>query len=86
MNDFETLNYFLGLEVTSSTNDYYLSGAKYSFNLLFIPGLTHNKIRVGSRSKSKAITYSKNLKRSQDPPLHNQNAPKLYKNIQKLIG
>ena len=86
MNDLGKLNYFPGLKVFSSINGYYLSQVKYSFNLLFIPGLTHNKIRVGSRSKPKAITYSKNLKRSQDPPLHNQNAPKLYKNIQKLIG
>ena len=30
-----TFSYFLGLEVISSSNGYYLSQAKYAFDLLF---------------------------------------------------
>ena len=37
------LSYFLGLEVTSSSDRYYLSQAKYAFDLLSKAGITDNK-------------------------------------------
>ena len=44
MKDLDTLNYFLGLEVTSSFDGYYLSQAKYASNLLSKAVITNNKI------------------------------------------
>ena len=44
MKDLGTLSYFLGLEVTSSSDGYYLSQAKYAFDLLSKAGITDNKI------------------------------------------
>jgi hypothetical protein len=44
MKDLGTLSYFLGLEVTSSNDGYYLSQAKYAFSLLSRVGLTDSKI------------------------------------------
>ena len=43
MKDLGTLNYFLGLEVTSSSDGYYLSQANYASNLLSKVGITDNK-------------------------------------------
>ena len=43
MKDLGTLSYFLGLEVTSSSDGYYLSQAKYASNLLSKAGITDNK-------------------------------------------
>jgi hypothetical protein len=43
MKDLGTLSYFLSLEVTSSTDGYYLSQAKYAFDLLSRAGLTDSK-------------------------------------------
>jgi hypothetical protein len=43
MKDLGTLSYFLGLEVTSSTDGYYLSQAKYASDLLSRAGLTDSK-------------------------------------------
>jgi hypothetical protein len=43
MKDLGTLSYFLGLEVTSSSNGYYLSQAKYASDLLSKAGLTDTK-------------------------------------------
>uniref|UniRef100_A0A2N9I2A6 Reverse transcriptase Ty1/copia-type domain-containing protein n=1 Tax=Fagus sylvatica TaxID=28930 RepID=A0A2N9I2A6_FAGSY len=43
MKDLGTLSYFLGLEVTSSSDGYYLSQAKYAFDLLSKAGLTDSK-------------------------------------------
>ena len=43
MKDLGTLNYFLGLEVTSSSDDYYLSQDKYASNLISKAGLTNSK-------------------------------------------
>uniref|UniRef100_A0A2N9IB43 Reverse transcriptase Ty1/copia-type domain-containing protein n=1 Tax=Fagus sylvatica TaxID=28930 RepID=A0A2N9IB43_FAGSY len=43
MKDLGTLSYFLSLEVTSSSNGYYLSQAKYASDLLFKVGLTDSK-------------------------------------------
>jgi hypothetical protein len=44
MKDLGTLSYFLGLEITSSSDGYYLSQAKYAFDLLSKAGLTDSKI------------------------------------------
>jgi len=44
MKDLGLLNYFLGLEVTSSSKGYSLSQAKYASDLLSRVGLTDNKI------------------------------------------
>ena len=35
MKDLGPLNYFLGLEVSSSADGYYLTQAKYTFDLIF---------------------------------------------------
>ena len=43
MKDLGTFNYFLGHEVTSSFNGYYLSQAKYASVLLSKAGITDNK-------------------------------------------
>ena len=44
MKDLGTLSYFLGLEVTASSDGYYLSQAKYASDLLSKAGITNNKI------------------------------------------
>ena len=44
MKDLGILSYFIGLEVTSFSNGYYLSQAKYAFDLLSKAGITDNKI------------------------------------------
>ena len=44
MKDPGTFSYFLGLEVTLSSDGYYLFQAKYSFDFLFKAGITNNKI------------------------------------------
>ena len=43
MKDLGTLNYFFGLEVTLSSDGYYLSQAKYASDLLFKAGITNDK-------------------------------------------
>jgi hypothetical protein len=43
LQDLRQLNYFLGLEVTSGSEGYYLSQAKYASNLLSKAGLTDSK-------------------------------------------
>ena len=43
MKDLGTLSYFLRLEVTLSSNGYYLSQAKYASNLLSKASITNNK-------------------------------------------
>ena len=43
MKDLGTLNYFLRLEVTSSSDRYYLSQAKYASDLLSKAGIIDNK-------------------------------------------
>jgi hypothetical protein len=43
MKDLGTLSYFLGLEVISSSNGYYLSQAKYASDLLSKVSLTDSK-------------------------------------------
>ena len=44
MKDLGTLSYFLGLEITSSSDEYYLSQVKYASDLLSKVGITNNKI------------------------------------------
>ena len=44
MKDLGILSYFLGLEVTSSFDGYYISQAKYAFDLLSKASITDNKI------------------------------------------
>ena len=43
MKDLGTLSYFLVLELTSSSNGYYLSQAKYAFDLLSKANIIDNK-------------------------------------------
>ena len=43
MKDLGHLNYFLGLEITHSTDEFYISQAKYAFELLSLAGLTNSK-------------------------------------------
>ena len=43
MKDLGHLSYFLGLEITHSTNELYITQAKYVSNLLSRAGLTDNK-------------------------------------------
>ena len=44
MKDLGHLSYFLGLKVSSDSTNYYLSQAKYAFDLLSRAGLTNTKI------------------------------------------
>ena len=44
MKDLSTFNYFLGLEVISSLDGYYLCQTKYAFDLLSKVDITNNKI------------------------------------------
>uniref|UniRef100_A0A2N9HDD0 Integrase catalytic domain-containing protein n=1 Tax=Fagus sylvatica TaxID=28930 RepID=A0A2N9HDD0_FAGSY len=48
MKDLGPLSYFLGLEVSSSSDGYYLTQAKYTSDLISRAGITDNKILVGS--------------------------------------
>ena len=43
MKDLGTLNFFLGLKVTSFSDGYYLSQAKYAYDLISKVGITDNK-------------------------------------------
>ena len=43
MKDFGHLSYFLGLEITLSTDGIYITQAKYAFELLSRAGLTNSK-------------------------------------------
>ena len=43
MKDLRHLSYFLGLEITHSTDDLYITQAKYAFDLLSRAGLTDSK-------------------------------------------
>ena len=44
MKDLGPLNYFLGLKVSSYTNDYYLTTAKYTSDLISRASITNSKI------------------------------------------
>ena len=43
MKDLDTFNYFLGLEVTSSSDGYYLSQTKYAYDLFSKAGIIDSK-------------------------------------------
>ena len=43
MKDFGHLSYFLGLEITNSTDLFHITQAKYTFELLSQAGLTNSK-------------------------------------------
>ena len=43
MKDLGYLSYFLGLEITRSTVELYITQAKYASELLSLPGLTNSK-------------------------------------------
>ena len=44
MKDLVALNYFLGLEVSSYVDGYYLTQAKYTFDMISRANITDNKI------------------------------------------
>ena len=44
MKDLGPLNYFLGLEVSSSADGYYLTQAKYTYDLISRDSITDSKI------------------------------------------
>ena len=76
MKDLGHLSYFLGLEITHSTNDIYITQAqaKYAFELLSRAGLTDSKIVDTS------VELNAHLTPIRGKPLFN---PSLYR---RLIG
>ena len=65
MKDLGTLSYFLGLEVTSSSDGYYLFQAKYAFDLLSKAGITDNK------TISTSLEYNANFTPLDGEPISN---------------
>ena len=63
MKDLGTLSYFLGFKVTSSSNGYYLSQAKYASDLLSKAGIIDNKI------VSTPLEYNAKLTPLDDEPI-----------------
>ena len=63
MKDLGTLSYFLGLEVTSSSDGYYLSQAKYASNLLSKVDIIDNK------TISTPLEYNAKLMPLDDEPI-----------------
>ena len=63
MKDLGPLNYFLGLEVSSSADGYYLTQAKYTFDLISQASITDSKIVDTS------IEYNCRLNSHDDKPL-----------------
>ena len=63
MKDLGTLSYFLGFEVTSFSNGYYLSQAKYASDLLSKVGIIDNKI------VSTPLEYNAKLTPLDDEPI-----------------
>jgi hypothetical protein len=55
-----TLNYFLDLEVASSSDDYYLSQAKYASDFLSKAELTDSKIASSPLELNKMLLYTDN--------------------------
>ena len=74
MKDLRHLNYFLGLEITHSTNKLYITQAKYAFELLSQAGLTDSKI------VNTPVEINAHLTPSKGKPLSNLS---LYK---RLVG
>ena len=73
MKDLGHLSYFLGLEISSSNYGFYLTQAKYTFDLLSRAGLTDHKI------VDTPIELNARLTPSREPLLD----PTLY---QQLVG
>ena len=72
MKDFGHLSYFLGLEITHSTNGLYITQAKYASNLLSRARLTDSKI------VDTPIELNAHLTPSEGKPLSN---PSLYRQL-----
>ena len=77
MKDLGTLSYFLGFEVTSSSNGYYLSQAKYASDLLSKAGIIDNKI------VSTPLEYNAKLTPLDDEPI--SNATRYHQLVGSLI-
>ena len=65
MKDLATFNYFLGLEVSSSSDGYYLSKVKYAFDIFSKAGITDNK------TVSTPLEYNVNLTPLDGEPISN---------------
>ena len=74
MKDLRHLSYFLGLEITHSTGDLYITQAKYAFDLLSQAGLTDSK------TVDTPVELNVHLTPSGGKPFSN---PSLYK---RLVG
>ena len=74
MKDLRHLNYFLGLEITPSIDDFYITQAKYASELLSRAGLTDSKTVVTQ------VELNAHLTLSGGKPLSN---PSLYR---RLVG
>ena len=74
MKDLGHLSYFLGLEITPSTDGLYITQAKYAFDLLSRAGLTD------SRTVDTPVELNAHLTPSRGKPLSN---PSLYR---RLVG
>ena len=74
MKDFRHLSYFLGLEITHSTDGLYITQAKYASDLLSRAGLT------GSKTVDTLVELNTHLTPSGGKPLSN---PSLYR---QLVG
>ena len=74
MKDLGHLSYFLGLEITHSTDDLYITQAKYAFDLLSRAGLTDSK------TVDTPVELNAHLTPSRGKPLSN---PSLYR---QLVG
>ena len=74
MKDLGHLSYFLGLEITHSTNEFYITQAKYAFELLSRAGL------IDSKTVDTLVEFNAHLTPTGGKPLSN---PSLYR---RLVG
>ena len=74
--DLGHLSYFLGLEITHSTNSLYITQAKNAFDLLSRAGLT------GSKTVDTPVDLNAHLTPSGGKPLSN---PSLYRRLVSLV-
>ena len=74
MKDLEHLSYFLGLEITHSTDGLYITQAKYAFELLSRAGL------IDSKTVDTPVEFNAHLTPSRGKPLAN---PSPYR---RLVG
>ena len=74
MKDLGHLSYFLGLEITHSIDDFYITQAKYASDLLSRAGLTDSK------TVDTSVELNAHLTPSEGKPLSN---PSLYR---RLVG